>query len=483
MFNNENIISSFDELKNRQDLTVFEIDFKERPKESLLQELCIEIAKHTPDAKEGNNEDEKNEGRLNPFVGALLIKQEKNGLNKVYGACRSALHNGEHGECGLLTNILGDYVVDDCEMYVSLEPCTQESRHEWTEPCCEIIKNRRIRKVTIGMLDPNPDVAGQGIWYLIKSGVEVQLFEPKYQQIVLKDNKYFIDQFGDNGDPRLNRKIARILDSYVSDDAIKAFLIECDGALGIKYNPDRWNDCKHEFYQKMIENRSIIDGKSKLLPFDVIEEFALFFYEEPFHSVDAATIRYKFDVGVDSNKFDEPEIDYNGPLAFAFETYYKKDKTINNHYGKLGFIEILGKRYSGKNNKSIEDYNKAGLQFIKDNFVEEDALKFIREAFINAIMHRDYKDNKSFTTILLTDNSIIITNPVSRNMGNLETLKTAFNDKVMLSHPVNPKLMRYFMMSNVCERNNNGLTTLLKTNKISLELDNNFVLKTTIVFK
>lgn len=96
MFNNENIISGFDELKIRQDLTVFEIDFKERPEESLLQELCIEIAKHTPDAKEGNNEDAKNEGRLNPFVGALLIKQE-NGLYKVYGACRSALHNGEPG--------------------------------------------------------------------------------------------------------------------------------------------------------------------------------------------------------------------------------------------------------------------------------------------------------------------------------------------------------------------------------------------------
>ena len=123
-------------------LTSFMMELNTMPIKETLEEMCIEIAKRTPDVK--TNKD----GRLNPYVGALLISKDKNAIN-VYGACRSAVHDGEHGECGLLTNLLGQYVAEGCEMFVSLEPCTQDSRHEWTEPCCEIIHNRRIKKVTI----------------------------------------------------------------------------------------------------------------------------------------------------------------------------------------------------------------------------------------------------------------------------------------------------------------------------------------------
>lgn len=481
-FNSDNIITSINDLKSRQDLTAFEMDFDKKPDKSVLQELCIEIAKHTPDAKKGNNKDAKNEGRLNPFVGAILLKEE-NKKYKVYGACRSALHEGEHGECGLLTNILGDYIVDGCEMYVSLEPCTQESRHEWTEPCCEIIKNRRIKKVTIGMLDPNPDVAGQGIAYLTKQGIEVQLFDGKYQTEVLKDNADFISQFGDDGDPRLNRKIARILDTYISEDAVKVFLKESGENLGIDYNPDRWSDCKHKFYQKMIENQSIVDGKSNLLPFYVIDEFALFFFKEPYHTVDAASIRYIFNYETGNEELDNGYRDYNGPLSFAFESYYSKDEKINKNSLKYGFVEMLGMRYGGTIAKTVKEYNQAGINLIRDRIKDNNAVELVREAFVNAIMHRDYTNNKSFTTVTLSNSSIVIKNPIGEKLHKIQNIKELFESKELPSHPANPKLMRYFMMSNVCERNNNGFRSLLKTNIISLELEDDYILKTTINLK
>lgn len=470
--NNNNKIDDLFTLQNRRDITFFEMDSAKKPTSKLLQELCIEIARHTPDAP---NEDGNNEGRLNPYVGALLIKKEENAY-RIFGASRSALHNGEHGECGLLTGLLRNYIVEGCEMYVSLEPCTHESRHEWTEPCCEIIRNRRIKKVTIGMLDPNPDVAGHGISYLIRNGVEVELFDPQYQKIVREDNRKFSEQFNDDKDPRLDRRIARILDTYVSETAVVHFMKLSHDELGVPYYENRYADIKKTFYRIMIENRSIIDGKSNLLPFDVIDEFALFFYKKPFHKVDGATIRYLFDYGEDSTEHDFEGYDFNAPYAFAFESY---NGSINNIGLNYGFVEMIGKRYSG--GKTIKELHSSGLQFITDRLGEK-GLEIIREAFVNAIIHRDYHNNQSFTRIILKDDCIEIINPVSNSLSTSEELAKRFEAMDYPSHAINPKLMRYFQLISMCERNGSGLLSLKNSNRIKMELSADLVLTTTISF-
>lgn len=478
-FNKENIITDIKQLEEDIKITFFLMEFKNKPSSDLLQKLCIEIARHTPDAISGNNEDTKNEKRLNPFVGAILVKKEKDKY-LIYGASRSALHNGEHGECGLLLHILGDYIVDNCEIYVSLEPCTQESRHEWTEPCCEIIKNRRIKKVSIGMLDPNPDVAGHGISYLIKNNIEVCLFDPKYQKIVLDDNKFFAEQFKDGSDPRLNRKIARILDAYVSDTAIDYFLKTAKDELEFPYYEDRFADNKKNFYRTMIENRSIVDGGSVLLPYDVIDDFALFFFKKPYHKVDGATIRFIFDWGTDSKESDYPECIFNKPYAFAFETF---DKDENFGAEDMGFVECIGKRYYGSTAKSLQGLHTDGIQFLKDKLGYSHGVEIAREAFINAIIHRDYKDNHSFIRVMLKDDRIEIYNPIEKDIDHLDKLKNDFKNFDVPSHPVNPKLMRYFQLMSMCERNGNGLQSLKNSGKVSIELQDDFVLKTTILFE
>ena len=472
------IIKNIKELEENENVTIFKMELDENPKKDFSEKLCIEIANHTPDAKPGKNEDEKNEKRLNPYVGAILIQKE-NKRYIIYGACRSAIHNGEHGECGLLTNILGDHIVRGCEMYVSLEPCTQESRHEWTEPCCEIIKNRGIKKVTVGMLDPNPDVAGHGISYLIKNGIEIELFSPKNQKIVIEKNKDFSKQFGDDGDPRTNRKIARILDSYVSNEAIKSFIESCNDELYIPFS-ERFEDNKKFFYKRMIENRSIIDGKSSLLPFDVIDDFALFFFKKPYNKVDGATIRYIFETDNGDVEIDSDDYDFDLPYACAFSTY---DSFKEQDVKKMGFIECVGKRYSGSSGKSILDYYNFGIEFIKEKLGINEGIEVVREAFINSIMHRDYKNNLSFTKIILKDECIEIYNPVSRIMGEIVQLKDNFTKFNIPSHPVNPKLMRYFQMIRNCERNGNGLKTLKRSGTVKLELNDDYILKTIITYR
>ena len=57
-------------------------------------------------------------------------------------------------------------------MVVNLEPCCHVGR---TPPCTDAILASGIRRVVVGMIDPNPLVAGQGLNILREAGIEVVL--------------------------------------------------------------------------------------------------------------------------------------------------------------------------------------------------------------------------------------------------------------------------------------------------------------------
>lgn len=54
--------------------------------------------------------------------------------------------------------------------YVTLEPCSHFGR---TPPCCDALINAGVTRVVAAMQDPNPEVAGRGLYRLQQSGVEV----------------------------------------------------------------------------------------------------------------------------------------------------------------------------------------------------------------------------------------------------------------------------------------------------------------------
>jgi diaminohydroxyphosphoribosylaminopyrimidine deaminase/5-amino-6-(5-phosphoribosylamino)uracil reductase len=111
----------------------------------------------------------------NPAVGAVVVRD---GMVAASGFHRKA--GLPHAEVEAL-NRLGNATARDV-LYVTLEPCNHQGR---TPPCTEAIISSGIRRVVIGMEDPNPDVAGGGCRRLREAGIEVitGVLEPQCQRL------------------------------------------------------------------------------------------------------------------------------------------------------------------------------------------------------------------------------------------------------------------------------------------------------------
>ncbi|MEW8689871.1 MAG: bifunctional diaminohydroxyphosphoribosylaminopyrimidine deaminase/5-amino-6-(5-phosphoribosylamino)uracil reductase RibD [Candidatus Thiodiazotropha endolucinida] len=99
----------------------------------------------------------------NPRVGCLIVKQ---GEVIAEGYHRRA---GEpHAERNALAK--AGVAASGATAYVTLEPCCHQGR---TPPCTEVLIESGVKRVVVGMPDPNPLVAGQGLELLRQAGIQV----------------------------------------------------------------------------------------------------------------------------------------------------------------------------------------------------------------------------------------------------------------------------------------------------------------------
>jgi diaminohydroxyphosphoribosylaminopyrimidine deaminase/5-amino-6-(5-phosphoribosylamino)uracil reductase len=99
----------------------------------------------------------------NPWVGAVLRTEDGSMFE---GATREP--GREHAEVVAL-RAAGDAAAGST-LYVTLEPCNHTGR---TGPCVEAIVDAGVRRVVVGVVDPDEQVAGAGIEALEKAGVQV----------------------------------------------------------------------------------------------------------------------------------------------------------------------------------------------------------------------------------------------------------------------------------------------------------------------
>ncbi|MFH7024198.1 MAG: bifunctional diaminohydroxyphosphoribosylaminopyrimidine deaminase/5-amino-6-(5-phosphoribosylamino)uracil reductase RibD [Heteroscytonema crispum UTEX LB 1556] len=107
----------------------------------------------------------------NPLVGAVIVKD-----GEIVGEGFHPRAGEPHAEifalkaAGVGAASLEENRARGATIYVSLEPCNHYGR---TPPCSEALIAAGVSKVVVGMVDPNPLVAGGGIARLRAAGIEV----------------------------------------------------------------------------------------------------------------------------------------------------------------------------------------------------------------------------------------------------------------------------------------------------------------------
>ena len=102
----------------------------------------------------------------NPWVGAVLVPAGDAPVTE--GATEPP--GGRHAEVQAL-ELAGD-TARGSTLYTTLEPC---SHHGRTPPCADAVIRAGVRRVVVGIVDPDPQVSGLGVERLRDAGIDVDV--------------------------------------------------------------------------------------------------------------------------------------------------------------------------------------------------------------------------------------------------------------------------------------------------------------------
>ena len=142
----------------------------------------------------------------NPMVGAVLVYQ-----NRIIGEGYHEQYGQRHAEVNCLNSIKEEdkVFIPQSTMYVSLEPCSHYGK---TPPCADLLIRMKVKKVVVGCIDINEEVAGRGIKRMQDAGIEVLsgVLESECREL----NKRFFT-FHEKRRPFILLKWAQSLDGFI----------------------------------------------------------------------------------------------------------------------------------------------------------------------------------------------------------------------------------------------------------------------------
>lgn len=360
-----------------------------------LMELAIEeMRKSVREPRE--------DGKASPLVGAALVKPD----GSVETAHRGELRHGDHAEFTLLERKNRANKLDGSKLFATLEPCAPGARNHPKLGCAERIVNARISEVWIGIEDPDPTVAGDGIEHLKKHGIQVHMFDLDLQEEIQKANKEFLDQ-------AIERKVLADQEQEKTVDVEKSQLEKpvtdadfhlYDLMLGVYSKMAKLGiEASSEYFRRLMVQQGLFKKVEDRL---IATGFGLILFGEYSHAFPQArmlgTIHYP-DGREEVKNFDEPLI-----MVPVYVINWLRDKLPNP-------IDRSAAQRTGANDKFYE---------------------LVREGVVNALVHRDYGILGAKAQLIVTEDIIQIKSP-GRPIPpiTLEQMR-AFNAPMLSRNPI-----------------------------------------------
>lgn len=159
----------------------------------------------------------------NPAVGAVILKDGKligEGYHMQYGQA--------HAEINAIKSVKSS--CKDATIYVTLEPCSHYGK---TPPCVDAIIKEGFKRVVIGMIDPNPKVAGKSISKLRAHGIDVdegvcqeecEALNPAFIKAMTKKAPYIVLKTGMSLDGKIATKYGE--SQWITSEPSRAYVHE-----------------------------------------------------------------------------------------------------------------------------------------------------------------------------------------------------------------------------------------------------------------
>ncbi len=139
----------------------------------------------------------------NPMVGAVIVRE-----GRIIGEGYHRRFGGAHAEVNAFQSAKES--PEGATIHVTLEPCSHYGK---TPPCVDALIQSRVRRVVIGVLDPNPLVSGKGVEILQRHGIKtrVGVLENECRSLNEAHFKYMT-----SGMPLVTLKLAQTLDGRIA---------------------------------------------------------------------------------------------------------------------------------------------------------------------------------------------------------------------------------------------------------------------------
>jgi ATP-dependent DNA helicase RecG len=385
---------------------------KNSPEE--LMALAVKVMKQSID-------EPRKDDKVSPKVGAVLLKQN----GSVDTAHRGELRYGDHAEFTLIERKNRSEKLDGGILFATLEPCAPGAPHHPKLSCAERIVNARISKVYVGIEDDDPKVARKGIEFLEEHGIEVEMFPRKLQEEIREANKDFIAG-----------AIAR--------------------AEEVREQPITLSDLE---YPREHTGTGDFDYKATAKYRDKVEASSG-------HKIQDDASHF-LQVGI----YTEDDDQKAKPSGFGMLLFGKQPRNTFHQAGLLAKVRYPNGKEENKNfdqamvliPSQLEEWLEKVLALTSDrNRMERHdtpdvPMELIREAVVNALIHRDYSIKGAKCQLEIDEDQIVIKSP-GEPISPI-TLKQiqAFNAP-MLSR--NPLLHYVFSQMDLAEEKGHGLRSL-----------------------